>query len=285
MRVDGLAAPGSGAGLLLALLATPGVDDDLLTRAGGTLEAALTLGSPPDTTGLTGVLTADVAGVVTVTATATDPLPPELAISVELRSLEPGLLDLTGTIAAPGEALLPVAGRLRAPTGGVMLAAPLRLAATTEWTHQTPVADGGARVHLEASSVPRATPWTLEVRTSVEDETPLAVDPVTDPVPPAPPGRERPTLRVLSPPGAGTANVVLTLPRAGRVELEVFEIGGRLLHRGGHELGVGAHRLEVEGPEHRLPPGVHLVRVTVDDAEGRVRLMQKLVRLRPPQGG
>jgi hypothetical protein len=74
-------------------------------------------------------------------------------------------------------------------------------------------------------------------------------------------------------PALGEVRLDLTLPRAARVEIAVFDVLGRSVRRVPAEaLGAGAQTLRV--PTAGLPSGVYLVRVTAEGERARVATRQ-----------
>jgi hypothetical protein len=62
----------------------------------------------------------------------------------------------------------------------------------------------------------------------------------------------------LSNPAVGTANLSFALPADSRVELEVYDVSGRVAYRVADEYAAGAHRVEVGG----LASGMYIARIS-----------------------
>jgi hypothetical protein len=78
-------------------------------------------------------------------------------------------------------------------------------------------------------------------------------------------GEEGPRLAVTPNPAAANATVVLTLPRAAAVSLDLVDVQGRIVRRlgpGTATLAAGTHRIPLEASD--LAPGVYRVRVRED---------------------
>lgn len=79
-------------------------------------------------------------------------------------------------------------------------------------------------------------------------------------------------------PASGACRILWVQPRAGRVQLAVFDASGRLVRRLGDEArGAGVHAAEWDGrDEHgrRVAPGAYLCRVESAAATGGVRLVR-----------
>jgi len=263
IEIEGSDAAGTGAGLALAFLASPGLGDDLLSGAGGALDLTATVGEGADAARVTAELRVE-DGAVHLRTTAVPPLPPELALSLTVEPTSAETLALSGTAAPSGEAPRPVSGTL---STGTPPGAGRRIEATARWYPAT--TSGG---------------WRLDVVTEVRPPTPLstAATAPTGSDPPPSPDVEGPVLRVASAPDGPRATVALALPRRAEVRVEVFAVGGRrVLAHPWSTLDPGTHEVTLDAPGRSLPVGVHLVRVTVRDRGPDRILMRKLVRLRP----
>lgn len=294
LTLSGAPAAGSGAGLALALLASPELGADLLTLGDGALDLALTVGTGTDAITVTGALRLvedATPPAMHLEVAASGSLPSGLDLSLVVTPGVDGALDLSGTATPPAEPSRVVSGtawpgdgptvRRRAGFGRV-------LEATTRWQ---PDPTGGWRLDVVTEGVP-PTPLSVDVM-STPDPTSTSDQASTTsaPTPSSEVGggtsapAEAPSLRVTSGPRDAVAAVALSLAGPARVRVEVFAVGGR--RHLAREVDVPAgegHRIALDDPSRPLPIGVHLVRVTVP-GRGRDRvLMRKLVRLRPTRG-